>query len=134
RWGWDVAKVALVVVALIALPGMLFPELMLTPFLKEESTRALGSFPLRLVCITLPLDAVSMVLLNALLGAGENTKVMFASVGLQWGLFLPAAFVVGPILGFGLTAVWIANIVYRQIQLGLFGVWWQGDGWTRVQV
>ncbi len=39
---------------------------------------------------------------------------------MQWGLFLPVAYLLGPVYAVGLTSIWIAQIVYRIIQMFWF--------------
>jgi putative MATE family efflux protein len=133
-WGWDVAKLATAGVGTLALVGVLFPDLLLRPFLHDAETLALARLPLRVLGATMSLDTVGMVLMNALLGAGDNLRVMIVSVSMQWLVFLPAAYVIGPVLGSGMTAVWAAYVAYRILQSGVFALRWRSDGWTATMV
>jgi putative MATE family efflux protein len=134
RWGWDVVKVAIVTVTLIALPGVLLPRLLLSIFIYEPSTLELAVWPLRIVALFIGFDSAGMVLMNSLQGAGDSTRVMMVTTVLQWMLFLPAAFVIGPILGYGLTGIWIANVCYRALQTLVFAAYWKGDRWAHINV
>lgn len=134
RWGWDVVRTAVPIVTVIASVGLLFPDLVLGVFLHDPDTLALARWPLRVMAISLPLDVVGAVLLNALLGAGDSTRVLVISTGMQWLLFLPLAYLVGPTLGLGLTAIWLANALYRLLQSGIFAAVWASDRWTRVRM
>lgn len=134
RWGWEVSYLTMVVVGLLELPVAIFPELFLRVFLHDPATLALASPPLRLVALTLWVDGLGMVLLHAHLGAGHNRRVMAVSVGMQWGLFLPLAYLLGPVLGFGLLAIWSANIVYRGLQALIFARSWRQGSWAGVRV
>ena len=134
RWGWDVVRVAVPIVSAIAAVGLIAPDLPLALFLHDPDTLALARWPLRLIALSLPLDVVGMVLLSGLLGAGDSLRVLVVSTGMQWLVFLPTAWLVGPYLGLGLTAVWIAQVGYRLVQSGVFAVLWRGEGWTKVKV
>ncbi len=134
RWGWEVSRLALVFVALLELPVALYPELVLGIFIHDPETLALASLPLRLVALTLWWDAVGTVLLNAHQGAGHNRRVMAISVGMQWGIFLPLAYLLGPVLGFGLLQIWLANISYRCVQALIFLWSWRQGHWAEVRV
>lgn len=135
RWGWQVVAVACAVLSVLALGMGLGAEPLLTFFLPTEPEAvAVAVDPLRIVAVTILLDAVGMVLLNALLGAGAARTVASVSIVLQWGLFLPAAYALGPVLGYGLTGVWLAQAVYRGLQAILFAGIWQGKGWERIEV
>ena len=134
RWGWDVARIAFVVVFVITLPGMIAPHAILGIFLHDPATLALAETPLRLIAVVLAFDAVGMVFMNCLLGAGANRRVMQVSVGLQWLFFLPAVAMVGPVLMWGLTAIFVVNVFYRGSQAIVFTSMWRGDTWTQIEV
>ncbi len=134
RWGWDVVRTALPLITVIAGIGFFFPDLLLGIFLHDPETRALARMPMRIIAVSLPLDVVGVVLLNALLGAGDSARVLVVTSVLQWIVFLPAAYLVGPHLGWGFTAIWIANAIYRLIQSGIFAAVWRSEAWTRVRV
>ena len=133
-WGWDVSRLAMIVVGTGALIGVIAPDLLLKIFLHEEHTVALARFPLRLLGATMVVETLGGVLMNALLGAGASKTVMFVSVTLQWGLFLPVAFLLGPVLGFGMSAVWLAQVGYRCLQGLVFASIWHSRKWVGVEV
>lgn len=134
RWGWDVSRLAMIVVGLISMLGVVAPDLILGIFLHDPETLRLARFPLRLVGASMFLDTLGTVLLNALLGAGASRRVMIVSVSLQWGLFLPAAYLLGPVLGMGLTAVWVAQVAYRILQALVFAIIWRGRSWADLRI
>ncbi|MBW2461331.1 MAG: MATE family efflux transporter [Deltaproteobacteria bacterium] len=134
RWGWDVAKTAAMVVFLIAIPGMIAPHFILGFFLHDPETLHVAELPLRMVSFFLAFDAMGMVFLNCLLGAGATRSVMGISVTLQWFFFLPLVALVGPVLDWGLVAIYGANILYRAIQTGLFAAIWKRGRWAKIEV
>jgi len=133
-WGWDVARLACAAVGLLSLLGLVFPDLLLEPFLHDDATLALARLPLRILAATMSLDTLGMVLMNALLGAGDNLRAMAVTMALQWVFFLPAAYVVGPVLGFGITGVWVAHVVYRGLQSAVFAAIWRSGSWAGIRV
>jgi len=134
QWGWDVSRLAMAIVGAISLLGVIAPDLILGIFLHDPETLALARFPLRLVGASMFIDTLGTVLLNALLGAGASRTVMIVSISLQWGLFLPVAYVLGPVLGFGLSAVWIAQVGYRCLQALVFAAVWRRRSWIEMKV
>jgi Na+-driven multidrug efflux pump len=102
--------------------------------LHEPETLNLAALPLQILAATMFLDTVGTVLLNAHQGAGDTRRAMFVAVSLQWCLFLPTAYFVGPVLGYGLLGVWTAQIGYRLIQAGVFAVMWSRGRWAEVEV
>jgi len=117
-----------------ALVGLIFPDLLLGIFLHDDHTIGLARFPLRLIGATMTIETLGGVLLNALLGAGASRLVMKVSVALQWVFFLPAAYVLGPVMGFGLSAVWAGQVVYRSLQALVFALIWRSRIWIGVEV
>ena len=134
RWGWEVGTFAMVVMGTLALPIALYPQVPLALFLHDPATLELARIPLRLVAATLWIDALGTVLLNAHIGAGSTRRVMQISVSLQWGGFLPVAYLLGPVLGHGLLAIWLANVCYRAIQAGVFVRSWSRGSWASVRI
>lgn len=134
RWGWDVVKVGALVMGALGLPMLVVPDLVLGVFLHDPETLALARLPLRITGATIALDAVGLVLLNALFGAGAARSVMLVSVACQWLLGLPLAYLLGPVLGFGLVWVWMAQLLYRGVQAVSFAVIWQRGAWARIEV
>jgi MATE family multidrug resistance protein len=133
-WGWEVSKLAAGTIAVVALPAAIFPDLFLGLFLHDAETLALARAPLRLVALFMALDTVGMVLMNALLGAGATRSVMVVSVVMQWVFFLPLAYLVGPVLGWGLLGVWALQMIYRVLQSGIFAWIWQRGSWASIRV
>lgn len=134
RWAWDTFRVSLWVFGAVALPMLLIPEPVLRLFLREEELVQIGHMPLVLMGATIVLDGLGLILMQALLSAGAARLVMAVATGLQWLLFLPAAYLLGPTLGLGLTAIWIAMGSYRLLQTAIFAAAWQRRGWVHIRV
>jgi putative MATE family efflux protein len=134
RWGWDVVKIAVVILACLGLPMVLFPSALLGLFIHDPVTIATGTLPLRIVGATIFLDGIGLVLQNAMLGAGDSRRVMIVAVSLQWLLFLPAAYLLGPYFGFGLMGMWIAMACHRFLQAMCFAVMWRRRKWAEVRL
>ncbi len=134
QWGWDVVKIAVGVVAVLSLPAVLFPELILSGFIHEPATLALAKNPLRLAAGFLFIDAVGMVLMNALTGVGDTKRVMFIGIGFQWLLFLPLVYLLGPILGYGLVVIFGTQAAYRGLQAVVFAGMWKRGRWQHIEL
>ncbi len=134
QWGWDVVKMAALTMGVLALPALVVPDLLLAPFIHNADTLALAEGPLRLVAATLAVEAVGMVLLNALLGAGDSRIVMVVSIGIQWFVQLPLVWFVGPWLGGGLVAIFAVYVGARAGLAGVFATVWARGAWGRIEV
>ena len=133
-WAWDVVKVAALIFIALGLPMLLAPQWVLSAFLHTDELRQLGQLPLQMVGAGIVLDGTGLILMQALLGAGAAGLVMRIGIGMQWLLFLPIAYVLGPVAGFGLLAIWGAFMGYRFLQAALFCWYWERRGWTGIQV
>lgn len=134
RWAWDVYKVGAVLFGALALPAILLPAPVLALFLRDPALVEIGRVPLRLVGVGILLDGLGLVMMHALLGAGAARLVMLVSVGLQWLLFLPAAYLLGPVLGYGLGIIWVAMTAYRALQSAIFVAAWEKRGWVALKL
>ena len=134
QWGWDVVKVGVISLGILGIPMWLVPDLILGRFIYNEETLALARMPMRLVGITMAFESVGLILMNALLGAGDSKRVMMVSIGTQWLLFLPLAYLLGPILGYGLLAIWLLQGSYRSLQALVFAFMWRNDRWESIEV
>lgn len=135
RWGWDVVRVGVVGLVLAGLPMLLLPAPILGLFLPgRPDTVAVATAPLRLVGATIWLDAIGLVLMHGLLGAGATRFVAKVAVGLQWGFMLPAALLAGPVLGFGITGVWSVLALQRVVQAAIFVVAWRNGRWKLIRI
>jgi MATE family multidrug resistance protein len=133
QWGWEVVRTAAVVLFLLGLPMVLAPDLVLSAFIHDPDTVAIARLPLRLTGAFLATDALGVVLQNALLGAGASRTVMLVTVILHWCVFLPAAWLAGPILQTGLLGIWLVQIAYRLIQTLVFARVWYRRAWIHAR-
>jgi putative MATE family efflux protein len=133
-WGWDTVKIAVIVVGSMGLPMVLIPQTLLSCFLHDPLTREIAVDALRLVGATMGIDAVGLVLLNAMYGAGHSRPVFVVGTTLQWGMGLPLAYLAGPVMGLDLVWIWGAILLYRGGQSAIYAHMWRGRGWSEVEL
>ena len=133
-WGVNITLVGMLFLWSIALPLVLFPDFVLGLFFQEAELIALGRQPLQITGLFIGLDACGIILSQALLGAGASKTVMKVSIVLQWGFFIPAAFLAGPILGYGLLGIWIFQLIQRLLQAIIMFSHWQGRHWATIRI
>lgn len=134
QWGWDVTRVGLVLLTALGVPMWLTPDLILGVFIQDPETIEVGRLPMRLVGLTMAVEAVGLILMHALLGAGDARRVMVVAIMTQWALFLPLAYLVGPVLGLGLIGIWVAQGGYRALQAVMFWRSWTRRQWAAIRV
>jgi putative MATE family efflux protein len=137
RWAWDVAKVGAVAMAALGLPMVLIPEHVLNIFVDASEAKAVldvGALPLRIFGLTVAVEGVRTILQFSLIGAGDTTRVMITSVAFQWLVMLPAAYVVGPVLTWGLLGIWGVMIAHNFLVASVYTVMWQRGSWQSIRV
>ena len=134
QWAWDVAKVTAVLLTVLGIPLWLIPDLVSSIFIHNPETRELARWPMRLVGLTMPVEAMVFVFMHALLGAGDARRVMLVGIGSQWLLFLPLAYFFGPVLGFGLFTIWLLQGGSRALSAFMYVTMWRGRHWQRIVV
>ncbi len=128
-WGIDVAKLAAKVLFVIGVVLALFAKPILSLFIYNEATLVLAIPPLQMTGMFVWTEGIAMVLMQALLGTGATRDVVWANVVGQWLIFLPAAYLVGPVLGFGLFTVWVIMGLQR-VGIAVFFVFrWRNKHW-----
>lgn len=134
RWAFDVSKLSMLLLSVLGLPMWLVPDLVSSIFIHEESTRELARWPMRIMGLTMPIEAIGFSFMHGMLGAGDARRVMLVSIGTQWLIFLPLAWLIGPVLGFGLVGVWLLQGGSRALQSFLFVELWRGRKWQHIDM
>lgn len=132
-WGWDVTKLAIIFAIALGALFYIFTDSIMGIFLKEPVALAAAHWPFKLSALIIVIDAVGLVFLNALNGAGSTKSTLYVSIISQWVLFLPVAWYLGPYLGKSLIVIWVAYSVYRVLQTGAFVWLWQRRRWSTIQ-
>jgi len=133
-WGWNAAAISLLYGVLLGVVLIPLAWPLLGLFLSNPETRELAHAPMILWALVIGVDTMGMVLLNALIGAGDTRRSMWISVIAQWVFFLPCAYAVGPVFGFGLIGVWLVNMLYRAGQSVVCVRQWAGRGWAGIEL
>lgn len=134
RWGWDIIKTATILMALLSTPMWLIPQQVLSLFLQDPALIEQAQLPLMLTGLAICLDASAIVLTQALLGAGANRTVMLITTAGQWGFYLPLAWLIGPYLGFGLTGIWLLQVIHRALSSLAFIYIWKQKRWVHIHL
>ncbi|NRA25587.1 MAG: MATE family efflux transporter, partial [Oleispira sp.] len=130
RWGWEVVRIATFLMLLLGLPLSFFADSILRIFTQDELLIALGTQPLQITGISITFEVTAMVLIQALLGAGASKKVMVINLIMQWCLLIPLAFLIGPVLGYGLIGIWCIQSMQRISSSVIYAVLWRKKTWV----
>jgi MATE family multidrug resistance protein len=134
RWGWNCTALTFIYGVTLSLVLVPLAEPILGLFLTNPETRQLAYLPMVLWALMISFDTAGMVLMNALIGAGDTRRSMWISMIWQWVFFLPLAYVAGPLLGLGLLGVWVVNGIYRVGQAITCSRQWAGLKWAGIKI
>lgn len=134
QWCWDVSKIAMLSISFLSIPMLFVPDWLLSGFLHESAVIEIARIPLQLVGIAIIIDAFNLVLMSSLQGAGATRITMVVSIVCQWFIFLPLAWVIGPFMGMGLTAIWLTQGLYRFLQTFWYVQLWRKQQWAKIKL
>lgn len=135
RYGWEASRMGVIAMLVIAGLFLAFPEPIIALVSPNDPQVAIrGATSLRIITIGLPLMAVGLVLSQALFGAGANVFVAVAELLLHFGLFVPASWLLGPKLGYGMEGVWVAATMYISALGIVMGLKFASRGWREIKL
>ena len=105
---WMGTRLAIAVMTGCALLFITAPELWLTPFKPSPEVRLLGIQLLLIAGVFQIFDAVAMVGLSCLAGAGDTRFSMFTTITCMWLFNLPLALLLSWVMGWGAPGAWCA--------------------------
>lgn len=134
EFGWESARLSMVVMGLVGILFIFFPELLLRFFTEDADVIAKAALPLRIMGCVQVFDAFGMVFSFALEGAGMNRWVLFAELGVNWLVFLPLTYLLSHVAGLGLLGAWGAFSTYLVLFAAIVIVKFRGGAWKSVEV
>ena len=99
------------------------PEPLMRIFTADPNVIALGISVLRLGAVFQLLDAIHIVAIGALRGAGDTFWPAAWQTGLAWLVFVPGAWLLGVHLDYGLTGAYVGGTFYVALLAG--GLVWR---------
>lgn len=133
-WGWDSAKLAFLVLTLVTLPLVLFPRYFLSIFLSDPHTLEIAVVPWQLSTGLSGILSLITIFAYTLVSVGDGSRVVSTLVGTQWLIFLPAVWIVGPYLHYGLLQIVIVQVLYGAFAEALVVGFWVGGRWKSVRI
>ena len=112
QWPFDVGKLSLLTIGIFGLLIIVYPRVILKPFIIDPIALESAILPLQLDCIGVILEAGTLVFMNALLGADRTMYVMGIHY-LPMMIYLPLAYLFGITLEYGLTGVWGCGLYFN---------------------
>ncbi|OUR95369.1 hypothetical protein A9Q84_16160 [Halobacteriovorax marinus] len=130
-WGRKIVKFTVIAAAIISIPIMIFPSEILSIFIHDSEVLAIAKWPLIIFAVSLAIDIAGYVYTYKFFGSGDPSVILKVTIPIQWLGILPLSYVVGPVLGYGLTEIWLVQTVFRCLQTLILALIWKKDQWGK---
>lgn len=126
--------VAAVIMGLIGVGFIMFGDVLVSIVSAEEIHQEHTPNLLFICGMMQVFFAVTMVVRSGLRGVGDTKWTFIITTVSSYGVRLPAAYIFGVMLGFGIEGIWIGLCGELVVRAGLFTARFVHGGWTRVKV
>lgn len=134
QWGWDVGKLGVAAISILGIPLFLFPEQCLAVFLSNPGTISMAVIPLQMIAATTGFGSLIYIFAYTLSTVGDGKRVIVVSLITQWIVFLPAVWIVGPYLKYGLLQIWLVQMAYGALAAVLMTAIWADGRWKKITI
>ncbi len=134
RIGWKISLSGVAFVSLMALPVFIWAGIVSAPVAKDPYVHAETVRYLRIMMLSEPLMALSLILGGCLQGAGDTKGTMFIIVTALWAIRLPLAYVLAVVAGYGAFGVWLAMVISMYFQGIAMTIRFRQGRWKNVKI
>lgn len=134
RFGYKALQIAVGIMGALGVVLFVIPEVFARLFILDEEVIQTSVLCLRIVAISQPALASTMVLSNSLRTAGDTRRMLYITLAGFWLIRLPIGYILVRYTGLGLAGAWIgmiADLFFR----GSASLWLFRKGyWKTVRV
>ncbi len=131
---WEANRLAVIVMAGMALVFFFFPYALLHAFTKDQDVIRYGILYMKIVAFAqIPL-AITMVVGGSLRGAGDTGFIMFATIAGMWLVRLPVAALLAAVFKTGIALVWAVMIADWLVRMTLLLWRYRKESWGRLEI
>jgi putative MATE family efflux protein len=134
RSGYLTFQLAAMLMSAMGLAFVLLPTPLIALFTDDPAVIEMSIAPLRIVGFVQPLLAAAMVFPGNLRGAGDTRFPMYITGASVWAIRVPAAFVLGLVLGMGLSGAWLGMAIDLVVRGVLFFLRFRSGRWKLARV
>lgn len=132
--GWKISYSGVAFVSLMSLFIFIWAENVSSPIAKDSDVLEETVRYLRIMMLSEPLMALSLIMGGCLQGAGDTKGVMIVIVSTLWMIRLPLAYILAVPAGYGAFGVWIAMVISMYFQGSLMTIRFRKGRWKQVRV
>lgn len=130
--GWKISLSGVAFVSFMALPIFIWAGSIASPVARDQHVLAETVRYLRIMMLSEPFMAISVILGGCLMGAGDTKGMMIVIVSALWIIRLPLAYLLAVSAGYGALGVWLAMIVSMFFQGIAMTIRFRGGQWKSV--
>ena len=134
EWAKDISRLSVIILGIASLPLIIIPKTLLEIFIREPETVQVAVNAVRILGLSIFIEAQALTMMHSLLGAGASKKVMYISILMQWGVYIPLGWVLGIYSGFGLNGVWTANLATQTLMAVVYTSLWKKGSWEKITI
>ncbi len=132
--GYESMKIAATIMSAVGLLLFFVPGLFVRLYTDDPEVIHMSSTVLRIIAVSQPFLAASMVFAGALRGAGDTRWVLGITLVGIWGIRLALAYTLCIILDFGLAGAWLAMAADLVLRSGLVWLRYRTGRWKTLKV
>lgn len=133
HYGYETSKLATIYTLLIGVIYTVFPRLILILITTDSKVIETAVPALRIAGFGQIFYSFGVVLANGLQAMGRTLFVMLAEVIVNWFVFVPIAYLLGVVLGFGLLGAWAALPFYVVLYSVIILIKFRYGNWDKIK-
>ncbi|MCM8528740.1 MAG: MATE family efflux transporter [Lentisphaeraceae bacterium] len=134
NWTKDISKLSSLILGIASIPLIIFPEFLLDIFIKEKEAVVVAIDAVRILGVSIFIEAQALTMMHALLGAGDSKKVMYISTLLLWIVYIPMGWLLGIYFDLGLNGIWTANLIVQISMAVIYTTLWKTGKWKEIRI
>lgn len=134
RIGWKISYSGVAFVSFMALPVFIWAAEVSSIVAKDSQVLDETARYLRIMMLSEPLMALSLILGGCLQGAGDTKGTMIVIVSTLWIVRLPLAYLLAVTAGYGAYGVWIAMVISMYFQGIVMTIRFRQGRWKQLRV
>ena len=134
RSGYTAIKLGVVYTFFVAIAFFAVPKFLISLVTPDPEVIRLGTRVLLFAALFQLSDGFGICASGALKGAGDTFFTMCVSIGYAWLLFLPLAYSLAFLLGYGVPGAWCGATIYIILAGITYFLRFRSDRWERIRI
>jgi len=131
---WYAVRMAVIWMTGMGLLMAIFGNPVMRIFTNDPEMIAMGADALKVIALSQPFAAIGTVLAGSLRGAGDTRFPMISTFLGMWLVRLPLGYLFGPMLGWGLSGIYISNILDSVVRAIAQLIRYRSGHWRDIEV